>query len=188
MTHDIRAVANYLIALDIMNGRKTSHIRIQKLCFVTHGWSLALLNQSITFDTVSLYKYGPLYEKIYKSCVYYYGSGIITAIHEKDIELDYNRGEIIVENFSEKEKHLINAVYNNYKDWTTSQLSSHILNKEKPWYEKSLYMHDDEFIQLSVDDIKKEFIKMKKSGDKEMNNNNKYFMGKKHTPITDLVI
>lgn len=188
MSNDVRTLANRFIALDILNGKKTPHIRIHKLCFLAHGWSLALQDRPITVDEASLYKFGPVYDKIYKSCISV-GSGNISTIHNNDIFHNYHdRGEVMLGSFSKEDEALIDAVYNTFKDLEPWQLSVHVNNEERPWFNKAKRLREGERITLGNDEIRKDFVRMSEKYNLEQQKNERNMEGNNHTLIKSLKI
>jgi len=78
MTYPSLVVANEFIRLGVDSGRPVDPMKLQKLVYVAHGWSLALKNQPLIRDTIEAWPYGPVVPNLY-STFKAYKAGSITA-------------------------------------------------------------------------------------------------------------
>jgi uncharacterized phage-associated protein len=65
MSYPAAAVANELLDLAGRSNRKLTQIEIQKLVYFTHGWHLALTDQTLIPDQIEAWTYGPVVRRLY---------------------------------------------------------------------------------------------------------------------------
>ena len=100
--YDSRQIANYLIRLSNKQNNRMSIMRVLKLAYMAHGWSLAIIDKPLINEYVQAWRYGPVIPSIYYS---FRPQGIYDLkptqfIHESEIDDDT--------------KELIPAVYDLY--------------------------------------------------------------------------
>lgn len=68
MKTDASAIANYFIQKGINTGKEVTMLKLLKLVYIAHGYSLALLNRSLlnpNYDIVEAWQYGPVVPSLY---------------------------------------------------------------------------------------------------------------------------
>ncbi len=64
-------VANSILQRSLDEDNKISHLKLQKLLYILHGWHLAKLDQPAFYDLVEAWRYGPVVSSVYyefKNC------------------------------------------------------------------------------------------------------------------------
>ena len=122
--YDSRQVANHLINLSNQRGVPMSIMRLLKVTYMTHGWTLAVLERPLVNDYVQAWKYGPVIPSIYYS---FRPQGVynlkpIPLVHQSDFDDDVDD--------------LISSVYDIYKPLSANQLSALTHLKDGPWHTK----------------------------------------------------
>ena len=119
---DSRQIANHLITFANEHGDQISIMRLLKLAYMAHGWSLAIFDEPLVNDYVQAWKYGPVIPTIYYAFRPYgvYGLNKIPMIREQTL------GEEVCE--------LMKSVYGIYQKLSDRQLTqlTHILGG--PWH------------------------------------------------------
>jgi uncharacterized phage-associated protein len=77
MPYPAAAVANELLELAEQSDRKLTQIEIQKLVYFSHGWHLALKDETLIPDQIEAWTYGPVVRRLYDAFKKF-GSSIIT--------------------------------------------------------------------------------------------------------------
>ena len=117
---DARAVANEFIKRANRDGLALTNMQLQKLPYIAHGWSLALLDKPLIADEQpQAWPYGPVYPSLYDS-LRSYGSRAVEDVIRED------NGSDVIKNLSEKEKVLIEAVWARYRgipEWRLSDMT-----------------------------------------------------------------
>jgi uncharacterized phage-associated protein len=123
MSHDARAVANYLLSLAAADAIPVTPLKIQKLVYLAHGWSLALRQTALIYNNVEAWRYGPVVSELYHAFKQY-GPEPIT-------EKAYVRpGDPLIDSATGT---FIKSVWNAYKKYSGLQLSAMTHEKGYAW-------------------------------------------------------
>ena len=114
--HNPLSIANYFISTS--GGMHL--LKLVKLCYISHGYCLALLDKPLVNETVEAWKYGPVFPTIYDR---FKGNGFIIET-----------AKVKEEQFNESEKEIMQAVYENYSGLSGVELSTLTHSKGTPWY------------------------------------------------------
>jgi uncharacterized phage-associated protein len=77
--HNVLSVANEFIGLAAQNDKFVTPMHLEKLCYMAHGFTLALLDRPLTRNIIEAWDYGPVYPDLYDS-LKMYGSGTVTGL------------------------------------------------------------------------------------------------------------
>lgn len=114
-------VVNKFIQLAKESGRTLTHMQLQKLLYVAHGFSLAFYDRPLLNDPVCAWKYGPVIPSVYASLRKYGAEPVIHPIGDTFPELD------------ERTNALLKSVYDTYGKLTGTQLSAFTHRENTPW-------------------------------------------------------
>jgi uncharacterized phage-associated protein len=115
-------VANRFIELAKRDGIPLTNMQLQKLVYIAHGWSLALLGRGLIYDPVEAWQWGPVIPSLYHN-LSKYGSG------EVDSVIPLLGGQKL----RQDEEELIESVWNSYKQMSGFKLSSITHQENTPW-------------------------------------------------------
>lgn len=127
-------IANEFIKRAQTRGIPLTHMQLQKLVYLAHGWALAVLDRPLVTDPVQAWDYGPVYPSLY-SALRRYGSQPVT----RQIEYaDFDRNRPFVnapaEGLLSAEEHgLIDRVFQTYGRFQAFQLSALTHAPGSPW-------------------------------------------------------
>lgn len=124
MIHSPKVIANYLIRKSFADQSLVTPMKLIKLIYIAHGWSLALRDNALINEPIEAWKYGPVISSIYHSLKKYGKSPVTSEI------LDNSN---IDEELSEDEKALLDKVWNVYKPYSGLHLSTLTHQKDSPW-------------------------------------------------------
>jgi len=124
MGYDARTVANEFIRIAREAGRNLTNMQLQKLVYIAHGYSLAILHQPLLKQRAEAWRYGPVIPVLYNA-LRQYGAGYVT----EPINL------IASEKLSETDRALIAAVSNAYSKFSGTQLATMTHRENTPWQE-----------------------------------------------------
>lgn len=110
--YDARVIANYFLDLSERDRIPIFPLKMQKLIYLAHGWSLALRGFPLIEDQVEAWKYGPVVANVYHAFKKYGSSAIREHASAPHIEIDM------------QSKSLIEAVWKSYAKYTGVQLSA----------------------------------------------------------------
>jgi uncharacterized phage-associated protein len=142
MAYESKAIANYLLDLAEQAGKKLNPMKIQKIVYFAHGWTLAISHHPLIDEAVEAWPYGPVIPTLYHEFKKY-GSGVITgkATSISFIDPDTLTFQIATpsidnypdEDANEKAKEVLNIVWEVYGELTAIQLSNLTHEPDSPW-------------------------------------------------------
>jgi len=112
MPYDARVIANYFLKLAERDGSKIFPLKMQKLVYLAHGWSLALRGEPLVKDDIEAWKYGPVVPRLYHEFKKYGATAIKEPATTPVTEIDADT------------KALLKAVWKRYSKFTGVQLSA----------------------------------------------------------------
>jgi uncharacterized phage-associated protein len=59
------AIANYFIKLSQDKGQELTPMKLIKISYISHGWNLALYDESLIDEVIYAWKYGPVIESVF---------------------------------------------------------------------------------------------------------------------------
>lgn len=126
MPASARAIANEFIRLAKETNRFLTPLQILKLCYIAHGWMLALYQRPLISDKIEAWKYGPVIPELYHS-MKNYGSGYVTT------PLTNLFGRPVETSLDSQQTDLLKQVFRLYGDRTGIQLSQITHEPNTPW-------------------------------------------------------
>ncbi len=121
MSHDARAVANFMLREAYEDGKWFTPLQVLKLIYFAQGWVLARTGESLITQPIEAWKHGPVVRDVYNE-VRVYGDGPI-------LEFINSRPE----EFSDDETYLMYEAYRVYGGLGGYQMS-HVTHKDgSPW-------------------------------------------------------
>ncbi len=121
---DARDVANYLLDLAHKENKTITPLQMIKLVYYCHGWYLGIYHEPLIQQNVEAWLYGPVIADIYHSCKQYGRQPISEPI----------RGYGQQQNFTDRQREVMNEVYDKYKNFTGLQLSAYTHREGTPWH------------------------------------------------------
>jgi uncharacterized phage-associated protein len=119
---DAVTVANRFIKLAKRDGKPLTNMQLQKLVYIAHGWSLALLGRPLIKDLVEAWQWGPVIPSLYHN-LSKYGAGVI----------DQPIPTFSSSKLSPSEESLIESVWNSYGPLSGPRLSAITHQSNTPW-------------------------------------------------------
>lgn len=156
--HDARGIANEFI--EIANGeeRVLTHLQLQKLIYLAHGWNLGIFGEPLVRDPILAWQYGPVVRSVY-DVFRRFGSDPITTKAKRLCNSSFRDGKIqfdfeeIRANLTEHDAGLIAQVWKVYSPYEAFQLVEMTHSDDGPW--KAAYESGNEIIDN--ESIKKYF-------------------------------
>ncbi|MBC6414887.1 MAG: DUF4065 domain-containing protein [Bdellovibrionales bacterium] len=122
--HNPLAIANHFI--DLSNPEGLSLVQLIKLTYISHGFTLAILEKPLSNELAEAWKYGPVFPAIYHA---FKSSKDIYKITHKAKAF----GTIFESNFNDIEKGIMKTAFEAYKNHSASQIISFTHEKDGPW-------------------------------------------------------
>ena len=125
-----KAVANFFIRRHGRHG--ISPLKLQKLIYIAHGWSLALKDEPLVNDErPEAWKHGPVFPSVYYE-FRNFGAKIITReATELADDLSIETPKVT----DDRTKRLLDKVWQEYGQYSGSQLSRLTHKTGSPWHE-----------------------------------------------------
>lgn len=120
MVYSVIDIANKFI--DLAGEERLTNMQLQKMAYIAHGFNLALRDTKLYYEDTRAWEFGPVVPELYKK-LQKYGSGIVTERINEDDLINFDKNSLSV----------IEAVYENYKEYTGMQLSDLTHQKGTPW-------------------------------------------------------
>ena len=122
--------ANKIITLSLQSGGTLTHMQIQKLVYISHGWSLAVLGERLTLDDPEAWSFGPVYRLIWER-LGHTGRFPVTATIPESQLLPYSGA--VRQELDRKASEIIEKVFNSYGELQGFQLSALTHREGTPW-------------------------------------------------------
>lgn len=127
-------IANEFIRRAQVRGIPLTHMQLQKLVYLAHGWTLAVLNRPLVSDPAQVWDYGPVYPSLY-SALRRYGTQPVT---QQITYADFDRSRASISGpaaapLSDEERSLIDRVFETYGHFHAFQLSALTHAEGSPW-------------------------------------------------------
>lgn len=136
MKTDALAVANYFIELAQRDSKPIHLLGLVKRVYIAHGFSLAIQDKSLLdsrFDRVEAWRYGPVIPSVYHSFKNYRTNKIEKPIENLTIDSFGNEQWVMPKLTDERDKQIVEIVWNRYKNYTDSQLVTILHRAGTPW-------------------------------------------------------
>ena len=125
------AIANYFINRANDEGVDLTPMKLVKLVYISHGWYLAMKNESLIDEGVQAWKYGPVVPSVYRSFKEYKDGQVTRPAY-----IFTDQVQIITPIVLEEDKiEFLNDIWKVYKKYNGLQLSTLTHQKDTPWYE-----------------------------------------------------
>ncbi len=135
MAHTAAKIANQLIKIAEEAGDSLTHLKLQKLVYLSHGWHLALADEPLVDEGIEAWKFGPvvrsLYHKFKKWGDVPITEGVKTVVF-RDGKLRFTVAGICDDEYAAE---VIKVVWDTYKEFSGAQLSTMTHQPGTPWHQ-----------------------------------------------------
>ena len=126
------AIANKILEVATSQNKQLTNFQLQKLVYLTHGWSLAVTEEPLVSDSCFAYQFGEVFPSLYKNLQCYKNGVVTNKVCLVDVS---NRKFIdikpIIDEYTER---LIKRVLEVYSGWNEPQLMCHTNGTDSAWY------------------------------------------------------
>lgn len=123
MPYNSRQIANFFIRSSQNTGDELTPMKLIKLCYIAHGWNLALYNEALLDEVIQAWQYGPVIQSLYRDFKHYGNSQITELIKAGD---GYPQADSAA-------LPLLNKIWEVYKKYDGVQLSAMTHQPGTPW-------------------------------------------------------
>jgi uncharacterized phage-associated protein len=156
MSHSSLAVANKILQIAWQKKKSLTIMQLIKLVYISHGWSLALLNRPLVSDRVEAWQHGPVYPEIYNE---FRGSGWQPIMRTAKDALS---GVAADSDFDDDDHSIMEKVVESYGNFHAFELSARTHQPGTPWFD-TYDGGEGKFAVIRNDLIKTHFDELKGS-------------------------
>src|SRR5260370_13826868 len=111
--YSAKTIASYFLTLRLRDGVPTDPLKLQKLVYVAHGWSLVFLKRPLITEPIEAWRYGPVVPTLYREFKKFGASPITGNWQENGAAISLD----------EQTKSLLETVWEKYRSLSPIQLS-----------------------------------------------------------------
>jgi uncharacterized phage-associated protein len=127
-------IANEFLRRAKSEGRTLTHMQIQKLVYLAHGWNLAVNGRELIEDDFEAWEFGPVVRKLYDALRPFGKGPVKRLIHwGDDTPFPSDDGDVAGVDLDLREKAVIDKVWDTYKGFEAFQLSALTHAHGSPW-------------------------------------------------------
>ncbi|MBC6414771.1 MAG: DUF4065 domain-containing protein [Bdellovibrionales bacterium] len=154
--HNPLAIANHFIELNNLDNEKgLSLVKLIKLSYISHGFTLAILDKPLSEQPAEAWKYGPVFPMIYHEFKYHKDIYKITEKAKFPFESKFYES-----NFNDKEKEIMKVVFNKHQEDSGEKLITLTHEIDGPWHQAwKKGGHFEKNYQIDNEEIKKYYKK-----------------------------
>jgi uncharacterized phage-associated protein len=132
--HSPLAIANEFIRRAQSSGQKLTHMTLQKLAYLAHGWCLAVTGEPLIEEAFEAWEFGPVNRKLFNA-LRQYGSGSVkrTIRWGDDTPFPEDDDEEAIEELTVQEREVIDRVWELYGGFPAFKLSALTHEPGTPW-------------------------------------------------------
>ena len=133
--HSPLAIANEFINRAKAQKRTLTHMQLQKLVYLAHGWCLAVTGNPLIEDEFEAWDFGPVDRKLYQA-LRQYGSGPVMRPIRWGDDTPFPDDDLPENAFEEllpEEQDVVDRVWENYGKYPAYQLSALTHQVGTPW-------------------------------------------------------
>ena len=139
MTHRAVEIANEFLRLPGAAGRLTQ-MHLQKLTYIAHGWNWAINNEPLIGDDIEAWSFGPVVRDLYEHTKFFGSHPINRLITPDDSQVarffgDTGRAMPYQAALTDREKQVIQQVWNKYGRLSAIRLSELTHQPGTPWFQ-----------------------------------------------------
>jgi uncharacterized phage-associated protein len=142
-----RTIANYFLELGKRDGVPIDPLKLQKLVYLAHGWSLFFLQRPLIREPFEAWRYGPVVPELYQE-FRRFGGWPITDL-ARGVPCESTHG------IDQQTRSLLNAVWERYRHLTPIQLS---MLTHEPGYAWDLVQRQPDVFSFGGRKIPNEYI------------------------------
>lgn len=133
--YDSRCIANSFLELASEGSVPVTHMKLQKLVYITHGWHLAIYGQPLIRDEVQAWPYGPVIPVLYDEFKGFGGQPVDRFFKKFDFKdgFDWSPPMIVPLVENEEDRVLIKTIYDSYGKLSAIALSDLTHQSGSPW-------------------------------------------------------
>jgi uncharacterized phage-associated protein len=163
MTYSSASIANAFLNIAFSERAKITHMKIQKLVYLAHGYSLVERDQPLVDEFFEAWKFGPVLPSLYQACKKFGKEAISHLLSDSGYGILSNSAAAPPDNLEVQK--ILNFVWKNYGLMDAIELSAWTHEKDGPW-DKEIHKAGMIFRNQPIkNEIIKEYFKNQMSAD-----------------------
>lgn len=131
VTYDPKLIADVFLELGERDGERLTPMKVQKLVYFAHGWTLALTGRPLIDEQVEAWRFGPVVPSLYHA-LKHYGSEAIPASRRISAQAVFGEGEPLP--IGELDRKLVEKIWRVYGRFPAVELSEMTHASGSPWH------------------------------------------------------
>ena len=132
MPYSAASVANKFLELSFRDNKPVTPMKIQKLLYIAHGYSLVELSKPMLNEVFEAWQFGPVLSTLYHECKNYRSAPISKML--RDIDPITGKETSAAPPDDAEVIDIISFVWDQFKDVSATVLSDWTHDKNGPWY------------------------------------------------------
>lgn len=150
MPYDARLVANEFLEIARDHSRPLTNMQLQKLVYIAHGYTLAILDEPLVRQDIEAWRYGPVIHDLYDA-LKKYGSGFVTEFIRVNSR----------ESLPKTHRFIVETVEEAYSRFSGAQLSTMTHKAGTPWaknYDEASFWNSQPIPQEDIENYYVELL------------------------------
>lgn len=145
--HSCFQIANYFIEKAKQECKDLTHMQVQKLVYIAHGWKLAVKGEPLFYEEIYAWPYGPVIPDLFHR---------LKGYKKQPIKDPISHQSIMDASLTDEEKAILDKVWQDYSGYSGEELSAKTHIKNSPWW---LTKYSDSPSLVIGDDVIKGYYK-----------------------------
>lgn len=132
MPYSVKSIANAFLNRAALEGKKLTHLKLQKLMYYAVGYYLAAYGEPLVDARFEAWDYGPVLPELYQEFREFRNRPITQLAND----LDWDTGEMVpvpIPSGDKRVDHVVDYVWRTYSPYSALQLSDMTHNPGTPW-------------------------------------------------------
>ena len=143
-------VANVFLDLANEDAKPLTHMKIQKLVYISHGWNLALSGDALSYDSIRAWQYGPVIPNLYAELKRFGGRPVTEKVPLLPTQAEIDPAG--------PEMRIVRMVWRSYGKLAAPTLSAITHKPDTPW---SVTWSENPYGTINDEVIKQHYLKLK---------------------------
>jgi len=131
VSHNPLAIANYFLD-HAPEKQKTGLLKLIKLCYIAHGFTLAIIDSPLVSEEAQAWRYGPVFPTIFFTFKDFFPLRKATNLSDPNSPLDFNE-KILNIQLTQQQKNVVSQVIEKYGKLSGNVLSRLTHEEGTPW-------------------------------------------------------
>lgn len=155
--YEASAVANFFLDKAEEEGRALTMLKLIKICYVAHGWMLALADKPLINEEIEAWQYGPVIPSLYHEFKRFQKHPIVGRAKAFNFE-NFHTSTLKIPKDDTETKGILEKVWDVYKTVSGNSLISRTHAENTPW--EKFYKKGELHVTIPNESIKEYYAKV----------------------------